>query len=117
MGSRSIHYALPAVYTWPKINSDTSVGFTFALFSASSTATFPSWVAGKLLKLPLKDPIGVRAAPTITTVSSILNNTPKSNSNDLFWENVLKYTEMEDNQWAVGLAGAARLFVKEITWI
>ena len=55
-----------AVSTWPRITSSTAAGSSFARASAARIAASPSWWAGTAAKAPLKLPIAVRAAATIT---------------------------------------------------
>src|SRR5262245_27386696 len=56
----------PAPRTSPMMTSSMSSFFTPDLCTASFTAILPRSVAGKELSAPLKLPIGVRAALTIT---------------------------------------------------
>src|SRR5262249_45892799 len=68
-------WPVPAVRIWPRMTSVTWPGSTLARFSASVMATCPRKEAATPLKAPLNAPIGVRAAPTITTsvIASLLH--------------------------------------------
>ena len=57
----------PAERTFPMSTSSTCSGFTPARFSASAMAIAPSLVAGTSANAPPKVPMGVRAAPAMTT--------------------------------------------------
>src|SRR4029077_9237259 len=54
--------------TWPRITSSTSSALILASAKAFLIAAAPSSCAGVLAKAPLKDPIAVRAAATITVL-------------------------------------------------
>jgi hypothetical protein len=53
--------------TKPLITSDTCWASTLHRLNASAMTICPSRCAGTELRAPLKEPIGVRAAPAITT--------------------------------------------------
>jgi len=64
-------WPIPAGKTDPMYTSSTASLSQFARFSASCMARAPNLGAGMDANVPLKEPIGVRAAPTITTSCSL----------------------------------------------
>src|SRR4029077_20433604 len=56
----------PAVSTWPRTPSSTSLPASFARSRAALMATAPRSCAGRLTNAPLNDPTGVLAAEAIT---------------------------------------------------
>jgi len=66
---RAGHCFRPAGRTQPRNTSSTSAPSTALRARASRTAVLPSSVAGTLLRLPMRPPMGVRAPSTMMTFS------------------------------------------------
>jgi hypothetical protein len=62
---------LPAASTWPSITSLIISGLTPVLSSNARITAAPSLDAGIVDRVPPKEPMGVRAAATITAFSAI----------------------------------------------